>query len=153
MSSTSCEREPHTPEVLAVSAANAYHEAVEAMRWARQLISSGKAKPEHIAIASVSPGDYDDHFLALCRDANLNLHFVHGVSVTACRAGQAAAALADVLKRGLSQTRIRRLNTLLAASSRSDSGVARGLDGHTTGRCAFVLNRGVDAPNRQVNGR
>ena len=107
--------QPHTPEVLAVSAANAYHEAVEAMRWARQLISSGATKPEHIAIASVSPGDYDDHFLALCRDANLDLHFVHGVSVTACRAGQAAAALADVLKRGLSQTRIRRLNTLLAA--------------------------------------
>ena len=107
--------EPHAPEVLAVSAATAYHETVEAIRWARQLISSGAAKPAHIAIASVSPGDYDDHFLALRGDANLDLHFVHGVSVTACRAGQAAAALADVLKRGLSQTRIRRLNTLLAA--------------------------------------
>ena len=32
--------ESHTPEVLAISAATAYHEAVEAMRWARQLISS-----------------------------------------------------------------------------------------------------------------
>ena len=107
--------EPHPPEVLAVSAATAYHEAVEAMRWARQLISSGAAKPADIAIASVAPGDYDDHFLALRGDANLDLHFVHGVSVTACRDGQAAAALADVLLRGLSQTRIRRLNTLLAA--------------------------------------
>ena len=37
--------------------------------------------------------------------------------------------------------------------SRSDSGVAGGLDGHITGRCAFVLNRAVDAPDRQVNGR
>ena len=46
--------ESHAPEVLAVSAATAYHEAVEAIRWARQLISSGAAKPAHIAIASVS---------------------------------------------------------------------------------------------------
>lgn len=107
--------EPQSPDVLAVSAATTYHEAVEAMRWARELISSGAANPENIAFAAVSPGDYDDHFLALRRDANLELHFVHGVSVTASRAGQAAAALADVLKRGLSQTRIRRLNTLLAA--------------------------------------
>ena len=107
--------EPHVPDVLALSASTAYHEAVEAMRWARKLISSGAANPAHIAIASVSPGGYDDHFLALRGDANLDLHFVHGVSVTACRAGQAAAALADVLMRGLSQTRIRRLNTLLAA--------------------------------------
>ena len=107
--------EPHAPEVLAVSAATAYHEAVEAMRWARQLISSGAADPADIAIASVTPADYDDHFLALRGDANLDLHFVHGVSVTASRDGQAAAALADVLLRGLSQTRMRRLNTLLAA--------------------------------------
>ena len=107
--------ESHTPEVLAVSAATAYHEAVEAMRWARQLISSSMAQPEDIAVASVTPADYDDHFLALRGDANLDLHFVHGISVMACRAGQAAAALADVLMRGLSQARIRRLNTLLAA--------------------------------------
>ena len=107
--------EPHAPEIIAVSAATAYHEAMEAMRWARQLISSCTAKPEDIAIASVAPGDYDDHFLALRGDANLDLHFVHGVSVTASRDGQAATALADVLLRGLSQTRIRRLNTLLSS--------------------------------------
>ncbi len=107
--------EPCAPEVLAVSAATAYHEAVEAMRWARQLISSGTAKPPDIAIASVTSADYDDHFLALRADANFDLHFAHGVSVAACRDGQAAAALADVLMRGLSQTRIRRLNALLAA--------------------------------------
>ena len=105
--------EPEAPEVSGVSAATAYHEAVEATRWARQLLSSGRAEPADIAIASATPADYDDHLLALRADANLDLHFVHGVKVTASREGQAAAALADILLRGLSQTRMRRLNTLL----------------------------------------
>ena len=105
--------EAQTPNISAVSAATAYHEAVEAMRWARQLLASGRAEPAEIAIASATPADYDDHLLALRADASLDLHFVHGVKVTASREGQAAAALADVLLRGLSQTRMRRLNTLL----------------------------------------
>ena len=104
-----------TPKISAVSAATAYHEAVEALRWARLLVASGNAEPADIAIAGVTPADYDDHFLALRADANLDLHFVHGVKVTASRSGQAAAALADTVLRGLSQTRIRRLNTLLRA--------------------------------------
>ena len=102
-----------SPEVSTVSAATAYHEAVEAMRWARQLLASGRAAPAEIALASATPADYDDHLLALRADASLDLHFVHGVKVTASREGQAAAALADILLRGLSQTRMRRLNTLL----------------------------------------
>ena len=44
--------EPQAPEVSAVSAATAYHEAVEAMRWARQLLASGRAEPADIAFAS-----------------------------------------------------------------------------------------------------
>ena len=107
--------ESKSPKVYAVSAATAYHEAVEAMRWVRELLASGRAEPADIAIASATPGEYDDHLLALRADANLDLHFVHGVTVTACREGQAAAALADILLRGLSQTRMRRLNTLLRA--------------------------------------
>jgi len=117
--------DPHTPEIVTVSASTAYHEAIEALRWARQLVASGAADPAasgaadpaEIAIASVTPADYDDHFLALRADANLDLHFVHGVKITACREGQAAAALADILVRGLSQTRMRRLSSLLAAYS------------------------------------
>ena len=104
---------PQAPETFAVSASTTYHEAIEAVRWARQLVSSGRAAPADIAIASVVPADYDDHFLALRGDANLDLHFVHGIKVTACREGQAAAALADILMRGLSQTRVRRLAALL----------------------------------------
>ena len=109
------EDKAQTPAVAAVTAATAYHEAVEAMRWARQLLASGKAESADVAIASATPAEYDDHFLALRADASLDLHFVHGVKVTASRVGQVAAALADVLQRGLSQTQVRRLNTLLRA--------------------------------------
>ena len=108
------EEEPQAPEVVAVRAATAYHEAIEALRWARELVSSGTATPDEIAIASVWPAEYDDHLLALRRDANIDLHFVHGVKVTASREGQAAAALAYVLLQGLSQSRVRRLNALLS---------------------------------------
>ena len=109
--------EAQVADIAAVSAATAYHEAVEAMRWARRLLASGRADPADIAIASATPAEYDDHLLALRADANLELHFVHGVKVTASREGQTAAALADILLRGLSQTRMRRLNTLLRAYS------------------------------------
>lgn len=100
-----------TPEVSAMSAATAYHEAIEAMRWVRSLLASG-VSPSEIALATASPADYDDHFLALRADANIDLHFVHGVRTVATREGQAAAALADIVVRGLSQSRLRRLATL-----------------------------------------
>lgn len=103
---------PQTPRIQTISASTTQHEAIEALRWARRLISSGEVDPADIAIASVNPGDYDDHFLALRADANIDVHFVHGIKVTACREGQAAAALADILLRGLSQTRMRRLAAL-----------------------------------------
>ena len=105
------------PAVRAVSAATAYHEAIEAIRWARSLLASGEAEPADIAIAAASTAEYDDHFLSLHADANLDLHFVHGIKVTTTREGQAAAALADILIRGLSQTRMRRLAVLCGAES------------------------------------
>ncbi|GAB5429173.1 MAG: PD-(D/E)XK nuclease family protein [Devosia indica] len=97
-----------TPEISAVSAATAYHEAIETMRWARSLLASG-VSPSEIAIATASPAEYDDHFLALRADANIDLHFIHGVRTVTTREGQAAAALADIMVRGLSQSRLRRL--------------------------------------------
>jgi hypothetical protein len=99
------------PGISAVSAATAYHEAIEAMRWARSLLASG-VSPSEIAIATASPADYDDHFLALRADANIDLHFVHGVRTVTTREGQASAALADIVVRGLSQSRLRRLAAL-----------------------------------------
>lgn len=100
-----------TPEISAVSAATAYHETIEAMRWVRSRLASG-VSPSEIAIAAASPADYDDHFLALHADANIDLHFVHGVRIVTTREGQAAAALADIVVRGLSQSRLRRLAAL-----------------------------------------
>ncbi len=97
-----------TPIVRSLSAATAYHEAIETLRWVRSLLASG-VSPSDIAIATASPADYDDHFLALRADANIDLHFVHGVPAVTTRDGQAAAALADIVVRGLSQSRLRRL--------------------------------------------
>jgi len=108
---------PATPTIDVVSTANAYHESVEALRWAREIIATGKAEPGEIAIAAATPAEYDDHFLALRSDANFNLHFGHGVKVSTTRDGQAAAALADIVLRGLSQTRMRRLSAIIAKDS------------------------------------
>lgn len=105
-----------TPEVNTFSAATAYHEAIEAMRWVRSLLASG-VSPAQIAIATASPADYDDHFLALRADAHIDLHFVHGVRTVTTREGQAAAALADIVVRGLSQSRLRRLTALCRDTS------------------------------------
>lgn len=102
------------PGIEVVSNATPYHEALESMRWARALIARGSAAPHEIAIASTVTAEYDDFFLALRAEADFDLHFAHGVTVTATREGQAAAALTDILLRGLSQTRMRRLTTLLA---------------------------------------
>jgi PD-(D/E)XK nuclease superfamily len=100
--------EAQTPETQGFSAATAYHEAIEALRWARALLASG-IDASQIAIATASPAEYDDHFLALRADANLDLHFVHGVRTVTTWEGQAAAALADIVARGLTRTRLRRL--------------------------------------------
>jgi hypothetical protein len=99
------------PTIRVVSAATAYHEALEALRWARALLSAGVAASD-IGIASAAPAEYDDHLLALRADANLDLHFVHGVPAVTTRDGQAAAALADLVVRGLSRARVRRLALL-----------------------------------------
>lgn len=109
--------EAEAPTVESVSAATAYHEAIEAMRRTRALLASG-VSPSDIAIAAASPADYDDHFMALRSDANIDLHFVHGVRTTTTREGQAAAALADIVVRGLSQSRVRRLAALCRDSAR-----------------------------------
>lgn len=101
------------PTISSVSCATALHEAIEALRWARELIASGTARAEDIAIATTRVTSYDHHFLALRADANIDVHFAHGVPVTASRDGQSAAALADILVRGPTAARIRRAAALL----------------------------------------
>ena len=102
-----------------VSCANPRAEVVEALRWMRELIASGRAHPEEIAICATATEEWDEHFLVLVADANLPLHFSHGVPVLASREGQACAALADIVLNGLSQDRVRRLLGHAAGRSRA----------------------------------
>lgn len=102
------DQQPHV-DTSVVTCANPRAEVVEALRWMRELIASGRARPEEIAICATATEEWDEHFLVLVADAGLPLHFSHGVPVLASREGQACAALADVLLNGLSQDRIRRL--------------------------------------------
>ena len=113
------------PETALFSCANPMHEAIEAVRWARALIAAGIARPAEIAIAAASPADLDDHMLALRRETNLPMHFVHGVKAITERDGQAVASLAEVLLKGLSQERVRRLFRLLHERSPVLAGLPR----------------------------
>ena len=91
----------------------------------RELLASGKARPEEIAIAAASPADFDDHMMALSADANIPIHFVHGVKAVTTRDGQTAAALAETLIKGISQERVRRLFALLHDASKAIAGLPR----------------------------
>jgi hypothetical protein len=90
-------------------------EVIEALRWARELLASGTVKAEDIAIAATSPQAWDDHFLVLARNAQLPVHFSHGIPALSTPEGQACAALADILTNGLSQERVWRLIRRLPA--------------------------------------
>jgi hypothetical protein len=84
-------------------------EVVEALRWARELLSCGSAAAADVAIVAASPVTWDDHVLVLGRDAGLPIHFSHGRPALSTWEGQGCAALADVLVDGLSQDRVRRV--------------------------------------------
>lgn len=84
-------------------------EVVEALRWARSILSGGDVAAADIGLAAVSPQAWDEHLAVLARDTGLALHFTHGLPALETREGQACAALADLLLNGLSQPRVRRL--------------------------------------------
>ncbi|MER8569070.1 PD-(D/E)XK nuclease family protein [Mesorhizobium sp. M0924] len=90
-------------------AADHRSEVIEALRWARELMSTGTVSASDIAIASTSLSDYDEHMLVLRREASLPIHFAGGIPALSTAAGQSCAALADILLRGMSQNRVRRL--------------------------------------------
>lgn len=102
------ERAP-IPAPQLVSCANPRSEVIESLRWARMLLSSGKARAHEIAICGASTEGWDDHFLTLARDSDIPIHMSNGVPALSTDDGQACAALADVLLNGLSQERVRRL--------------------------------------------
>ncbi len=116
------------PAVVApgiVSCADPHAEVVEALRWVRELLATGVARPEEIAICAPSPEPWDEHILVLAAAAELPIHFSHGVTALSSREGQACGALADLLLNGLSQDRIRRLFGHAAGSSRALAGLPR----------------------------
>ena len=92
-----------------VACADPRAEVVEALRWVRELLVTGRARPSEIAIAAADPRPWDDAFLALRATASLPIHFTQGIPALSTRDGQACAALADLLVGGLSQGRVRRL--------------------------------------------
>ncbi len=102
-----------TPRQSSVVCATPKHEAIEALRWARQLIVSGRAKPHDIAIVASATEDWDEDFRVLVADSQLPLHLVHGRSATSTFSGQQAGSLATILLEGLSHDRVVRALRLL----------------------------------------
>ena len=97
------------------------HEVIESLRWARQLIVSGRAKPHEIAIVASATEDWDEDFRVLVADSQLPLHLVHGRSATSTFPGQQAGSLATVLLEGLSHDRVVRALRLLHNTSKLKS--------------------------------
>ena len=98
-----------TPKLTTFSCATPRHEVLEALRWARRLMAEDEVKPQQIAIAAATTTPYDDFIFSLAQEASLPIHFGHRRNALHTQGGQTAAALADVLLRGLSQERVRRL--------------------------------------------
>lgn len=101
--------------------ADPHAEVVEALRWARELMATGRARPEEIAIATAAPGPWDESMQTLVASAELPVHFSHGTPILSTVDGQACAALAELLGQGLSQERVRRW---LAHSAQRCAGLA-----------------------------
>lgn len=111
----------HVPKIdIAQSCADTRSEIVEALRWAREHLSSGSVPAAEIAIASTTPHLYDEYMLVLRQDSGLPIHFAHGLPALSTPVGQCCAALADTLTRGLDQKRVRRIIQGFPATSAAD---------------------------------
>ena len=111
--------DPLQPTFEVLTCANPKHEALEALRWARELISTGLVSPGEIAIAAATVDEWDDHIRAIVNDSQLPVHYVHGCAALSTFTGQQAAALAMVLLHGLSWDRVIRLVQLCRKSSQA----------------------------------
>lgn len=109
--------EPAAARTYVYSCADGAHEGLEALRWAKDLISTGRAKPEEIAICAAAPQAFDAEIAAIADSCALPIHFIHGRPAVEGREGQEAAALADILLSGLSLQRFRRLGLLTQGSA------------------------------------
>ncbi|MGD0214913.1 MAG: hypothetical protein ABSB87_16930 [Terriglobales bacterium] len=84
-----------TPSQSSVVCATPKHEVIESLRWARELIVSGRAKPHEIAIVASATEGWDEDFRVLVADSQLPLHLVHGRSATSIFPGQQTAVSGD----------------------------------------------------------
>ncbi|MCL2713944.1 MAG: PD-(D/E)XK nuclease family protein [Alphaproteobacteria bacterium] len=109
---TAAEQPASAPAAAIISCADPHHEVVESLRWARALITSGRARPQEIAIAAASTAPWDEYFRFSAEDGGLRLHFGHGIPALTTKDGQSCAALADILLRGVSRNRVVRLAAL-----------------------------------------
>lgn len=110
-----------TPTLSAETASDARHEVLEALRWAVELLADGH-KGEDIAIAAVSTGAYEGIVHTISRDSDIEIHMPNGIPALQTQTGQECAALADILIRGISHKRVRRLYEV-ASSSKAFEGV------------------------------
>lgn len=102
--------EPHPPRTARGElCADPRAEVVEALRWVRELLSRGNVDARDVAITAASNSAFDEHMLVLSAEADIPIHFSHGIPALSSWEGQACAALADLLGHGLSQERVRRL--------------------------------------------
>lgn len=115
---------PAKPKIRAVSCANPRHEILEALRWARNLLTRG-VSPQDIAIAATGPDTWDDYVLGFKQASGLPIHFVHGVSALSTSEGQLAAALSEILLRGTSPDHLIRLIALLRTQSSRFAGLPK----------------------------
>ncbi|MDW9481690.1 hypothetical protein GOB57_23875 [Sinorhizobium meliloti] len=101
-------RPAEAPSLLAETASDARHEVLESLRWAVELLAAGH-KGEDIAIAAVSTGAYEGIIHTISRDSDIEIHMSNGIPALQTQTGQECAALADILIRGISHKRVRRL--------------------------------------------
>lgn len=116
------------PVPSAVTCATPAHEMTEALRWARQLIVSGRAKPQEITITSASVDAFDDYLRTLRAGCDLPLFFAEGNMALSSYAGQQAAALSELLLCGISQDRVLRAVRFLRHESTELKGLPQGWD-------------------------
>ena len=114
-------RPAQTPELSAETASDARHEVLEALRWAVELLAAGH-KGEDIAIAAVSTGAYEGIVHTISRDSDIEIHMPNGIPALQTQTGQECAALADILIRGISHKRVRRLYEV-ASQSKAFEGI------------------------------
>jgi len=127
------------PAVRSISCASPRHEIL-ARPLARRLLA--RRQSSQIAIATARP-QIGYHVLALSETANIPIHFVHGRAALDSPDGQLAATLAEILLRGFSQPRVKRLVGLLR-SRPSSSPSCRQLVAQTAGGRAAFARRALE---------